>query len=152
MPITSDSCLSGELAQLDMTLSMSIEEKPGSWAITALDAPPLAPDALPEVSDELPAVVVEPVASVPEPVSADVELDEPVVPVVPELASAEVEPDVPLVSAEPEPVVPVVPVEPEPAFEAVELVVSVVVEPLVPDAFIPAWFPIEPEAAWKPLI
>jgi hypothetical protein len=142
MPITSDSCLSGELAQSDMTRSMSTEEKPGSWAITALDAPPLAPEAAPDVSDVLPAVEVEPVAS------------DPLVPVVPEPASADVDPevpDVPVVSVVLEPVVPVVP---EPASAAVELEVSVVVEPVVPvvpDEPMPAWFCMEPEAAWKPL-
>lgn len=79
---------------------MSIDEKPGSCAITMLEAPPLAPDALPDVPDEPPAVVVEPVASL-----------LPVVPVVlPAVpASAAVDPDAPAVSVVPEPEVPVLP-------------------------------------------
>jgi hypothetical protein len=138
MPITSESCRSGELAQSAMTRSMSIEEKPGSWATTALEAPPLAPDAVPDVLDAVPpAEDVEPVASV-----------LPEVPEVPEPASAAVEPDVPLVSLVPEavePEVPLVSLEPE----AVEPDVVSVVEPVLPAP--EAWFCMEPEAAWKPL-
>jgi hypothetical protein len=139
-PITSDSCLSGELAQSDMTRSMSIEEKPGSWAITALEAPPLAPEAVLDVSEVPPAAEVEPVASALEPASAAVELD------------------VPVVSAVLEPVV-LEPVVLEPASAAVEPVVSVVVEPVVEpvvpvdpvDPLAPMSALIEPEPAWKPL-
>lgn len=98
--MTSESCLSGELWQAAMILSMSTLEKPGSCAVIALDAP-LLPEEPPEVVEPLPpADVVEPVVSVlelpeepavpDEPASALVELDEP--PDVPEL-DAMLEPD-----------------------------------------------------------
>ena len=143
-PIISEILRSGEFAQSDMILSISTPLKPGSWAMTALDAPPLAPDAVldePEVSvvEEAvppasvvpPAEEVEPVTSLPElpdvlpPASAVVELpDEPEVPDEP--ASAEVELDVSDV-----PDVPDVPASAD--VEPVVLLMSLPVVPLVPE-------------------
>lgn len=98
-PITSESCLSGELWQDEMIWSALIAEKPGSCAITVLFMPLLLPDE--DVSDALLlGAVVEPVVSVvpavepdepEEPASAVVE-DEPA-PVVSEAPL--VEPDEP---------------------------------------------------------
>jgi hypothetical protein len=137
----SDSCLSGELAQSVMILSMLTLEKPGSCAITALEAPPLAPVADdPDVSAEplvLPAAEVEPVVSV---------VEEPEEPEPLEPASA-VEPD----AAPEESVVPEEPDAPEllePASAAVEPEVSEV--PVVPEEPVLA-ADCEPEAALKPL-
>lgn len=126
-PIISESWRSGELAQSDMILSMSTVLKPGSWATTALDAPPLAPDAVLELPDVPLAVSVVPEEAVP-PAS-----------VVP--PADEVEP----VTSLPE--------LPEVLLPASAAVDSVVLDepdvPLVPEA--EAWFCIWPDAAWKPL-
>jgi len=137
-PITSESCLSGELWQDEMIRSALIAEKPGSCAMTVLFMPLLLPDE--DVSEELLlGAVVEPVVSVllpeepdepEEPASAVVEdepapvvSDEPVVepdePEPEEPASAEVEDELaPVVSDEPV----VEPDEPEPAEPASALV------------------------------
>jgi len=123
-PITSESCLSGELWQDEMIRSALIAEKPGSCAMTVLFMPLLLPDE--DVSEELLlGAVVEPVVSLllpeepEEPASAEVEdepapvvLDEPVVePDEPEPA----EPASALVDDEPEPVVEFIAVLPEAA-------------------------------------
>lgn len=142
-PITSESCLSGELWQDEMIWSALIAEKPGSCAMTVLFMPLLLPDE--DVSEELLlGAVVEPVVSVllpeepdepEEPASAVVEdepapvvSDEPVVepdePEPEEPASAVVddepepeEPDEPVVDEPEEPASALVDEEPEPMVE-----------------------------------
>lgn len=152
--IISDSCRSGEFWHSVMMRSTSILLKPGSWAVTALDAPPEAPEA-----SEEPAVEVEPVVSVlalPElPASAVVdEVSEPdAVPlplsaVVAEVSEPEAVSDVLLESAvveevsEPEAVPPVLPASADVEDVPDAAVPDVSVEPEAPPAD-EAWFDID---------